>query len=495
MRHHLLLLSLIALSSFMIAQDVPDPRESAAIKQIALDYAEGFYSGDVTRMERAIHPDLNMAFPRFVQRTGHAVPSYSTFSLLMENTRAKIGVLADSGRHLEVQVLNIDGEIANVKILSANFNDYAQMVQIDGTWKIVNVLWNGGPAAVAARVPGFKPEEERNAIIQAAQMYTDGLTGGDAKRLETALDRDASKLTIITIAQTGKKALQRQRFESLCENSFAYVGKFDEIHRDTPVSILDIMDGLAVVRLDLVNTSEYVQLYKSGQQWKVFNSIVAARPFLPLATLLPAIVGEPMPDFALPIAGGGAFKLSEHRGKNILLMFPRGWLGRVWCPYCPYQYLELAELDKKLNLAKKYHLEIVFVMPYSSERIHDWFEKFPDALRTVETIKNSQDSANLPLVQREYAAWVRNHFPKKFQVKTDEVTSYFPVLIDADRILSKRLKIFTNFWDGVTADQNIASAFIVDAKGIVRMKYIGQMTEDRPSVEYLLEYIRTMKEQ
>jgi thiol-disulfide isomerase/thioredoxin len=493
MKHCLFLISFIAFSSLLFAQNNPDPKESAAIKQVALDYAEGFYSGDVTRMERAIHPDLNKAFPRYIMRTGRMVPSYSTYSQMIENTRAQVGILADSARHLQVQVLNIDGDITNVKILSANFNDYVQMVQIDGTWKIVNVLWNGGPAAVAARVPGFKLEEERNAVVQAAQMYVDGITGADAKRLETVLDRDANKLAIVAVAQTGKKAFQRQRFESLCENAFARIGKFDEVNRDTRISILDIMDGLAIVRLDLVNTCEYVHLYRNGQQWKVFNIIVAARPSLPLATLLPAIVDEPMPDFTLPIAGGGEFKLSEHRGKNILLMFPRGWLGRVWCPYCPYQYLELAELNKKLNLRKKYNLEIVFVLPYSSERINDWFEKFPDALRTVENIIDQQDSTNLPPVQREYAAWVSSHFPKKFVVKKNEVKSYLPVLVDEDRILSKQLKIFTNFWDGVTSDQNIASVFIVDTKGIVKMKCIGQMTEDRPSVDFLLDFISNMK--
>jgi len=33
-----------------------DPKE--AIKQTALDYIEGWYTGDAERMERALHPDL-----------------------------------------------------------------------------------------------------------------------------------------------------------------------------------------------------------------------------------------------------------------------------------------------------------------------------------------------------------------------------------------------------------------------------------------------------
>jgi hypothetical protein len=43
---------------------VASATDSAAIRQTALDYIEGYYSGDAVRMERAIHPDLNKATPR-----------------------------------------------------------------------------------------------------------------------------------------------------------------------------------------------------------------------------------------------------------------------------------------------------------------------------------------------------------------------------------------------------------------------------------------------
>jgi peroxiredoxin len=252
------------------------------------------------------------------------------------------------------------------------------------------------------------------------------------------------------------------------------------------------MDGMAVVKAELATTNEYLQMYKSGMQWKVLNCIVAAQPTLHLAPFLPAFVNEPMPDFTLAKFDGGEFSLSKYKGKNILLMFPRGWLGRVWCPYCPYQYLELAELEKKSHIRKKYNLEVVFVLPYSSGKIVDWFDKFSDAIKTVEGIKNPQDQGNLPLVQKEYAAWARQQFPKSYEVKKEEVRTVFPVLVDSNRTLSKQLKIFIKFWDGVTSDQNISSIFIVDSKGILRLKYIGQMTEDRPSVDYLLDFIKKM---
>ncbi len=90
-------------------------------------------------------------------------------------------------------------------------------------------------------------------------------------------------------------------------------------------------------------------------------------------------------------------------------------------------------------------------------------------------------------------AWQLLNFPIVFDVKKEDPHKLIPVLIDEDRTLSRQLKIFTNFWDGVTSEQNIASVFIVDKNGILRFKYIGQMTEDRPSVEFLMGFIKNMK--
>jgi alkyl hydroperoxide reductase subunit AhpC len=68
-----------------------------------------------------------------------------------------------------------------------------------------------------------------------------------------------------------------------------------------------------------------------------------------------------------------------------------------------------------------------------------------------------------------------------------------PVLVDEHRTLSRQVKIFTNFWDGISSEQNMASVFIIDKDGILKFKYISQMTEDRPSVGYFLDFIKKMK--
>lgn len=487
-----IVLLMLALSPSPAQSDPAGQEDAAAIRQTALDFFDGFYSGDVPRMEKAIHPDINRVTPRDLPQTGRTTLTYSTYSALIENTRARTGALDEAARHIQIQILNIDTDVANVKVTSATFTDFVQAVKLDGAWKLVNALSAPG-SGTPPRLKDFNVEAEREAIRQTALDYLAGISGADAKRLEITLSPDFNKITLNPVAATGKTSLRRQRYESIMENALARLGKQDEIYRDNRAAILDVADGMAVVRCDMTGAYEFVQMYKSGDAWRVLNSIAKPDASLALVQALTVTAGNPMPDFTLPVYGGGEFTLSKYRGKNVLLVFPRGWLGAAWCPYCPYQYLELEQLEKTSGIKAKNNLEIAFVLPYASDRIADWLEKFPDALQTVEKFKNPQPPPAPGSLQADYAAWVRQNFPLTFDVKKDDSHTDIPVLIDENRALSRQVKIFTRFWDGVSSEQNMASVFIIDPNGILRFKYIGQMTEDRPGVAFLLDFIRKIR--
>ena len=478
--------------TFSLAQGNSDNQsDSAAIRQTALDYVDGYYSGDVARIEKAVHPDFNKATPRDLPQTGRTTLGYTTYSGLVELTRAKIGALDDTARHIQVRILSVDNDVSNVKITSASFIDYIQEIKLDGEWKIINVMFTSGTNA-PPRLKDFKSDDERAAVEKAALAYLAGISGSDAGRLEITIDPEYNRVTLNPIAQTGKTSIRRQRYEALIESALAGLGKQDEVYRNNRVSILDIADGLAIVKCEMNGINDFIQMYKGNGQWKVFNSLARPDNDQTLAEAMTVTAGEPMPLFSLPVYGGGEFNLDSYRGKNVLLIFPRGWTGNQWCSYCPYQYLELEELEKKSGIMAKNDLQIAFVMPYSSERIKDWQEKFPEALLTVEKIKNPQPPPPEGSIQASYSEWARGNFPIIFDVKKEDPHNVIPVLVDENRSLSRQLKIFTNFWDGISAEQNIASVFIIDKKGILRFKYIGQMTEDRPSVGFLMDYIRKM---
>ncbi len=204
---------------------------------------------------------------------------------------------------------------------------------------------------------------------------------------------------------------------------------------------------------------------------------------------MPVLVGQPMPDFTLPAIQGGDVTLSSLRGKNILLIFPRGRVGDHWCQICHYQYAELVELEKELGLRAKYNLEILFVLPYGEEMVKEWVEVFPHQMEVIEGWKNPPEDENLTEGRRRWAAIAREYFPRQFTYEDGDIPVPFPILVDADRELSQRLLLFTTSWDRSDVEQNIPTIFILDGDGVVQFKYHSQTTFDRPGYDYLFRVI------
>jgi peroxiredoxin len=224
----------------------------------------------------------------------------------------------------------------------------------------------------------------------------------------------------------------------------------------------------------------------------VFIAVIAINMVV-FTQIRPVSVQQPMPDFTLPVYQGGEITLSKLKGKNVLLIFPRGLAGEDhWCHVCNYQYAVLAELEKNGNMREKNDLEILFVLPYSKEMVQDWADKFAGQMADIENWKNPEDPEKLDERGRRRLEMAKRYFPKSFAFEKGEVPLPFPVLIDAEREVSKGLGVFTTEWGGSKVDQNIPTIYIIDKKGILRFKYISQNTFDRPGPDYLLKFISFM---
>ena len=134
---------LLAFSAPLAAQETSP--EHAAVTAAALDYIEGFFSGDAERMTRALHPELTKVIVAAPQQGMNAYTRKMTATELIEITRSKRGVIPRDQWGIEVAVLDVYGNMAAVKITNPKFVDYLQLAKVDGAWKIVNVLW-GYPA-------------------------------------------------------------------------------------------------------------------------------------------------------------------------------------------------------------------------------------------------------------------------------------------------------------------------------------------------------------
>lgn len=139
----LLLAGLGALPAAAAAQTAAD---SAAIVQAALDYIDGYYSGNAERMERALHPDLAKRIVRTNPANNRSALEQMSAMTLVQITRAMAQrPVPEDQRRSEVRILDIFENVAAVRIDASTWIDYLHLARWNGQWKIVNVLWEMRP--------------------------------------------------------------------------------------------------------------------------------------------------------------------------------------------------------------------------------------------------------------------------------------------------------------------------------------------------------------
>ena len=112
----------------------------------ALDYAEGWYTGDGDRMARAVHPELVKRILVTDTATGRAFVQTMGASALVNGARHGYGKSTPAERQQkDVRILDVFGNAAVAKVVMADWIDYLQLVRADGRWQIVNVLWERKP--------------------------------------------------------------------------------------------------------------------------------------------------------------------------------------------------------------------------------------------------------------------------------------------------------------------------------------------------------------
>jgi hypothetical protein len=99
------------------------------------DYFEGWFDGDVTRMERALHPDLVKRSP------GEEDMHIFTRQQMVELTAAGEGQDEAADRRLEITIADVWDVIASVVVDSAPYREYLHLVRTPAGWKIANALY------------------------------------------------------------------------------------------------------------------------------------------------------------------------------------------------------------------------------------------------------------------------------------------------------------------------------------------------------------------
>ncbi len=477
----LILILLISLSFLAGQNKKPADDDKSAINRAALDYAEGYYEGNAERMERALNPNLTKRGLVFSPRSGASYLQQMNAPTLVEGTRSGRGKLPAEQRQIDYQLLDINGNTAAARIFTAKFNDYLHLAKQNGQWRIVNVLWR--PPLEQETV---SPDSEKEAIRTQLEDFREAMRKGNYERVEKILHPALVLHSLVETGEPGNALLMARNADFFIDRTrAAAMGAIPEFG----IVIQDVYEDIAAVKIMMAGATLYMHLARQHGEWRILNILQEPTASAP-AGIEPASLGGKMPDFLLASIQGKEVSISGLRGKNVLLIFPRGRVDDHWCQICHYQYAELAELEKRLQLREKYNLEILFVLPYDRDTVKHWVDIFPAQMDVIEKWKNPGDPARISPGQKRWMETVRTHFPKKFVFKKDTIPTPFPILIDGERTVSRGLDLFTLAWDNSKVEQNIPAVYLIDRQGMVRFKYVSQNTMDRPDSDHLLEILK-----
>src|ERR1700747_3620988 len=133
--------SLFLLGAVIFAQP-SDSKDHKAIKRTALDYIEGWYTGDAARVERALHPELAKRMISTDSKTGRSQFNHMGAMSLVQRTRDGGGTKTPPDRQLkEVTILDRFNNAAVVKIVASDWIDYLECGEWSGDGTINNWLW------------------------------------------------------------------------------------------------------------------------------------------------------------------------------------------------------------------------------------------------------------------------------------------------------------------------------------------------------------------
>ena len=131
----------------MKTNDLPGNEDRSAdvqaVTAVARDFIEAWYSADAGRMQSSLHPELvKRSLYRDSQDGTLRLGRPANAAMLTGWTEEGGGSdLAGEDQTYEITVFDTFRDIASVKVESHKYVDYLHIAKIEGSWKIVNDLW------------------------------------------------------------------------------------------------------------------------------------------------------------------------------------------------------------------------------------------------------------------------------------------------------------------------------------------------------------------
>ena len=131
--------ALLTLLLLTVAATAPQPNsDERAVRATVTDYIEGYYSGNVARLEKSLHPHyLKHTISEY---DGNLRMTETTGLQIVQDVRLQPANVPLSERREEITVLDVSGDIASAKLVTSQWVDYITLSRWDGQWKIVSVV-------------------------------------------------------------------------------------------------------------------------------------------------------------------------------------------------------------------------------------------------------------------------------------------------------------------------------------------------------------------
>jgi ribosomal protein L31 len=250
----------------------------AGVVAAALDYMECALMADAERMARGVHPELTKVVIATSRSSGRQFLSYSTSTGLVEWVRGAAEQMAGRDTHVDVTVFDIGDGLATARAVGEIWYDFLQLAEIDGQWRIVNVLWSPNRLEAEDQT-GVAPGPDDRAQVEATALdYIEGAFSGDCDRMASALHPELTKMRLASHPQTGRQFLSAMGASLLTETTRDGRGLVDEAERDIRVEIHDISHGMAAVKVTSSRYIDHLQMGKVDGTWQIINVLWVPNP-------------------------------------------------------------------------------------------------------------------------------------------------------------------------------------------------------------------------
>jgi hypothetical protein len=144
-RHAISLLAIV--SGPLGAQSSSADADREAVKRAVLDYVEGFYEGDSTKLVRSIRPQVYKYGFWWARDSSKYLGEQMTWDEILAYARRvkRSGRVAPATAPKVVQVFEVQNETASAKVTAFWGTDYLLVGKYGERWMISHVLWQSPP--------------------------------------------------------------------------------------------------------------------------------------------------------------------------------------------------------------------------------------------------------------------------------------------------------------------------------------------------------------